>query len=321
MIAPLVQWFNHFRFTTPGLPFEPAPTTGYPALVSRHSHDPLATYFEDVQRHPLLTREEEGELTRRYADERDPVDGRRLVTSNLRLVVKVARDYQRGRVPLIDLVQEGNLGLLQAVEKFDPEKGVRFSTYAVWWIRAYVLRHLMANHSLIRLGTSKAQRKLFYNLRKEQARLEAEGIRPTAKRIAASLDVQTAEVVLMQGRMGGGEVSLETPAGSDEGGRSLADVLSTDGPTVEEWATRAEIRTRICREMDTFAEGLDERRRTIWDLRTRADEPQTLRQLGAALNLSAERVRLIEGRMLRELRRHMQKAFPDLETADFDLGR
>ena len=283
--------------------------------------DPLAAYFADVQRHPLLTREEEEELTQRYADQRDPADGRRLVTSNLRLVVKVARDYQRGRVPLVDLVQEGNLGLLQAVEKFDPGKKVRFSTYAVWWIRAYVLRHLMANHSLIRMGTSKAQRKLFYNLRKEQARLEADGIRPTAKRIAANLEVQTAEVVLMQGRMGGGEVSFDTPASADDEGRSLADVLHADGPTVEEWATRAEIRTRIGHALDDYAAELDARRLIIWDRRTRADDPLTLRQLGSELELSAERVRLIEVRMLRELRRHLQKAFPDLDVADFgDLG-
>jgi RNA polymerase sigma-32 factor len=290
--------------------------------VTDRSSDPLAAYFEDVQRHPLLTREEEGELTRRFADHRDPADGRRLVTSNLRLVVKVARDYQHGRVPLIDLVQEGNLGLLQAVEKFDPDRKVRFSTYAVWWIRAYILRHLMANHSLIRMGTSKTQRKLFYNLRKEQARLEADGIRPTAKLIAANLEVQTAEVVLMQGRMGGGEVSLEAPTGSDEQGRSLAEVLTADGPTVEEWATRAEIRARIGGELDRFAGELDPRRRIVWDRRTRADEPLTLRELGAELELSAERVRLIEVRILRELRRHLQKAFPDLDLSDVgDLGR
>ena len=286
------------------------------------ANDPLGAYLADLKRYALLTREEEDELTRRYVELRDPADCRRLVTSNLRLVIKVARDYQRGRVPLIDLVQEGNLGLMRAVEKFDPEKGVRFATYAIWWIRAYVLQHLMANHSLIKLGTSKAQRKLFYNLRKEQTRLESEGIRPTAHRIAANLEVQTAEVVLMQGRMGGGEVSFETPIGTDDNARSLADVLAAEGPTVEEWATRAEIRANIGREFDAFAEELDERKRLIWDQRTRADEPATLRALGAELGLSAERVRLIEVRILRELRRRLQQAFPDLDVENLgDLGR
>jgi RNA polymerase sigma-32 factor len=290
--------------------------------VSAESATPLSAYLDDVQRHPLLTRDEELELTRRYAEQREPADGRRLVTSNLRLVVKVARDYQQGRVPLIDLIQEGNLGLLHAVEKFDPAKEVRFSTYSVWWIRAYVLRYLMQNHSLVRMGTSKAQRKLFYNLRKEAARLEADGIRPTARRIAANLEVQTAEVVLMQGRMAGGEVSFEAPVGSEEDGRSLADVLTADGPTVEEWATRAEIRARIGTELDRFADGLEARRRRIWDLRTRADEPMTLRAVGAEIGVSGERVRLIEARILRELRRHLQVAFPDLDVSDFEaLGQ
>jgi RNA polymerase sigma-32 factor len=281
------------------------------------SNDPLRAYMAEVTRHPLLTPEEELELTMRYAAERRPADSRKLVTSNLRLVVKVARDYDHARVPLIDLVQEGNVGLLQAVEKFDPEKGVRFATYAVFWIRAHILQYLLKNHSMMKVATSQAQKKLFYNLKKEAARLEKDGIRPTAKKLAASLEVATAEVVIMQNRLSRGHVvSLDTPAGSGEDGRNLGELLPSDAPTVEEWASRAELRARLHAELDRFADGLDERQRRIWDRRTRAEEPVTLRELGEELDLSAERVRMVEARMLRNLRRQFQARFPELEMED-----
>ena len=280
--------------------------------------DPFGAYLKEVGRYPLLTPDEEKELTVRYVKERDPVDGRRLVTSNLRLVVKVARDYKAMRIPLIDLVQEGNLGLLHATEKFDPDKGVRFASYAVWWIKAYILRHLVANHSMVKMGTTRAQRKLFYNLRKEQNRLEAMGVKATNKRIAANLEVETAEVELMRGRLAGGhEVSFEAPVGGgDDGeGRALADVLADGAGNAEEWAVRAEIRTQLLNSLNDFADTLDARQRRIWDLRSRADDPLPLRALGEELGVSAERCRQIEVRMLRKLRRHLDSAFPGLDLS------
>lgn len=281
------------------------------------SYDPLRAYMNEVQRYALLTKEEETELTTRYARERSPADGRHLVTSNLRLVVKVAREYAHANMPLIDLVQEGNLGLLQAVEKFDPERGVRFATYAIFWIRAYVLQALLRNHSLVKMGSSRAQRKLFYNLKKEAARLESDGIRPTAKKLAANLEVQTAEVVLMQKRLSAGnEVSLEAPVGRDEDSRSLGDVLESGALSVEEWATRAEIRAKLGQELDRFAEGLDERQLVIWTRRIRAEDPLTLRELGDLLNLSGERVRQTEQRIVRRLRSFLLTKFPELELDD-----
>jgi RNA polymerase sigma-32 factor len=277
----------------------------------------MNAYMNEVQRHPLLTKEEEVELTTRYADTRDPTDGRRLVTSNLRLVVKVARDYDHARVPLIDLVQEGNVGLLQAVEKFDPEKGVRFATYAVFWIRAHILQYLLKNHSMIKVATSQAQKKLFYNLKKEAARLESVGIKPTAKKLAASLEVATAEVVIMQSRLSKGHmVSLDTPAGPSDDARSLGELLPSGAPSVEEWAARAELRARLHNELDQFAEGLDARQQLIWRKRSRTEDPVTLRELGAELSLSAERVRMIEARMLRNLQRYLRTRFPELELDD-----
>jgi len=279
--------------------------------------DALGTYLKEVGRYPLLTLDEEKELTERYVRDRDPADGRKLVTSNLRIVVKVAREYKALRIPLIDLVQEGNLGLLHATDKFDPEKGVRFASYAVWWIKAYILRHLVANHSLVKMGTTRAQRKLFYNLRKEQTRLEGMGIRATNKRIAANLEVETAEVELMRGRLAGGhEVSFEAPAGGEDGeGRALSDVLADGAGNAEEWAVRAELRAQLLNSLDDYANELDARQRRIWDLRTRADDPQPLRALGEELGISAERCRQIEARMLRTLRRHLDNAFPGLDLS------
>jgi len=293
-------------------------TGGQPAPGS----DPLGAYLREVTRYPLLTPAEEVELTTRFAAERDPADGRKLVTSNLRLVVKVAKDYHAARIPRSDLVQEGNLGLLHATEKFDPERGVRFASYAIWWIRAYILRHLLANHSLVKMGTSRAQRKLFYNLRKEQSALEAKGIRATSKRLAARLEVQTAEVELMRGRLAGGnEVSFESPVGGDNEGRALADVLPDGASTAEEWAARAELRSQLINELDAFGATLDARQRVIWTKRTRADEPVTLRELGEELGISGERCRTIELRMVRKLRRHLESRFPGLELGDIGALR
>jgi RNA polymerase sigma-32 factor len=285
--------------------------------------DTFGAYLRDVGRYKLLTPEEEKELTTRYVRDREPEDGRTLVTANLRLVVKVARDYHATRVPMIDLVQEGNLGLLHAVEKFDPEKGVRFASYAVWWIKAYILRHLVANHSLVKMGTTRAQRKLFYNLRKEQSRLEKQGIKATNKLIAANLEVETAEVELMRGRLAGGhEVSFEAPVGggADGEGRVLADVLEDGAGNAEEWAVRAEIRTQLFRSLNEFGETLDARQFRIWELRSRADDPLPLRALGEELGISAERCRQIEARMLRRLRRHLDKAFPGLDLSSMVTG-
>ncbi len=276
--------------------------------------DNFGAYLKEVGRYDLLTPEEEKELTTRYVANRDPEDGRKLVTSNLRLVVKIARDYKATRAPLIDLVQEGNLGLLHAAEKYDPERGVRFASYAAFWIRAYILRHVLANHSMVKLGTTAAQRKLYYNLKKEAGKLEQQGIKPTSKRIAANLDVETAEVELMRGRLAGGhEVSFEAPAGDDGEGRSLAEVLEDGRGNAEEWAARAEVRTMLLKALDEFAATLDARQRKIWEERSRADDPKPLRQLGEELGLSAERCRQIEHRMLRRLRRHLEHHFPSLD--------
>ncbi len=185
--------------------------------------DPLQAYLREVQRHPLLTPEEEQKLTRHYVETQDVKTAARLVTANLRLVVKLAYEYRRAYKNIMDLIQEGNIGLMQAVKRYDPYRGVKLSSYAAWWIRAYILRFILNNWRLVKLGTTQAQRKLFFNLNKEKAKLSAMGIEPTAAEIAKRLSVDESEVVDMDRRLSSGEASLDAPVGDSEG-RSVSRV-------------------------------------------------------------------------------------------------
>lgn len=172
------------------------------ASSSLTRRDPLGVYMRDVQRYPLLSREEEHDLAVRFFEEDDLEAAKQLVTSNLRLVVKIAYGYRQAYKNLLDLVQEGNIGLMQAVRKYDPYKGVKLSSYAAWWIRAYMLRYILNNHRLVKVGTTQAQRKLFFNLQKEKSRLSAMGIEPTAERIAERLNVPEQDVASMDMQIG-----------------------------------------------------------------------------------------------------------------------
>src|SRR5438034_206765 len=201
----------------PRPPAEPAvesPPDG--ALVPA---DALQRYLAEIRRIPLLSREEEHELAVRWHEHEDRQAAWRLVTANLRLVVMIAREYQRAFHNLLDLVQEGNVGLLEAVKNFDPYRGIRFPSYAVWWIRAYIIRYVMNNWRLVKVGTTQAQRKLFFNLAKERERLEREGFTPSPKLIAQRLDVREKEVVEMEQRLAARDVSVDAPVGEDEARR------------------------------------------------------------------------------------------------------
>ena len=152
-------------------------------------YDPLQAYMREVQQHPLLSKSEEHELATRYVKTGDVDAAARLVTANLRLVVKIAYEYRRAYRNMMDLIQEGNIGLMQAVKRYDPYRGVKLSSYAAWWIRAYMLRYMLNNWRMVKLGTTQAQRKLFFNLRKEREKLEKQGFQVEAKHLAAALDV------------------------------------------------------------------------------------------------------------------------------------
>src|SRR5919197_3565378 len=193
-----------------------------PVLTSKGSdeglvrYDPLRAYMAEVSRHPLLSRDEEHALAMRYHETGDFDAAYKLVASNLRLVVKIAHEYRRSAFSLLDLVQEGNIGLMQAVKKYDPFKGVKLSSYAAWWIRAYIIRFIMDNWRLVKLGTTQAQRKLFFNLAKEREKLLAHGIEPTPRLLARNLQVEEKDVEEMSARMASEDLSLDAPVGSED---------------------------------------------------------------------------------------------------------
>src|SRR5699024_9804224 len=189
--------------------------------------DIVQRYLADVRGYDVLSREEERRIARVFRDTEDPAAERLLVNSNLRLVVKIALEYRAGRGSMLDLIQEGNVGLMHAVRKYDPEKNIRLASYAQWWIRAYILKYLMDNHKMIRIGTTQAQRKLFYNLKKEQARLTRQGLVPTVALLARSLRVREREIIEMQARLSGDESSLDAPLRDEEDG-TLGDMLADD---------------------------------------------------------------------------------------------
>jgi RNA polymerase sigma-32 factor len=283
-------------------------------------YDPLQRYLSEIRRYPLLSREEEHALAVRYKEEEDLDAAYRLVTANLRLVVMVAREYQRAFRNLLDLVQEGNIGLMEAVKNFDPYRGVRFPSYAVWWIRAYIIRFIMNNWRLVKIGTTQAQRKLFFNLQKEKDRLEAEGFRPGPKLLAQRLDVKESEVVEMEQRLSGRDLSVDAPIEHGEDATML-DFLASQEANAEEKFAAEESRDYIAQKIREFGKTLSGKDRVIFDERLMADEPLTLQEIGDRYGISRERVRQIEERIKKRLKTSLLKDSPDLEDAVIDIIR
>jgi RNA polymerase sigma-32 factor len=283
-------------------------------------YDSLQRYLSEIRRYPLLSREEEHELAVRYKEQGDIEAAYRLVTGNLRLVVMIARDYQRAFKNLLDLIQEGNIGLMEAVRNFDPYRGVRYPSYAVWWIRAYIIRYIMNNWRMVKLGTTQAQRKLFFNLQKEKDRLEAQGFRPGPKLLAQRLDVKESEVIEMEQRMSGRDLSVDAPV--DEGeGATMLDFLASKDVNAEEAVADAESRELIGRKIKEFGETLSGKDKVIFDRRLMAEDPLTLQEIGDEYGISRERVRQIEERIKKKLRAYLLAASKDMEDAVIDIIR
>jgi RNA polymerase sigma-32 factor len=276
--------------------------------------DPLSRYLAEIRRFPLLTREEEAVIARRYVKEGDPEDAYRLVTANLRLVVKIAFEFARATRNALDLIQEGNVGLMEAVKNFDPEHGVRFPSYAVWWVRAYIYRYLINNSRLVKIGTTQAQRKLFFNLRKETERLEREGFKPQPLLLAHRMGVKESEVREMQERMGQSEVSLDQPAGASEETR-LLDVIPDAGHNPETETADREWRDFAREKVAQFAAKLEGKELEIFNARLRAEDPETLQDIGVRFGISRERVRQIETRLKRRLKEFIESEAPDVDDA------
>ena len=279
---------------------------GLPILL-----DPLKKYLAEVSKHPVLSREEELEVAIRVHDGKDREAAQKLVISNLKLVVKIALEYYNTYLNILDLIQEGNVGLLHAVKKYNPYKGTRFSTYASFWIRAYILKHIMDSWSLVKIGTSQSQRKLFYRLNKEKQKLEAVGIFPAPQLLASTLDVKEEEVVEMQRRLAYGDVSLETPV-SDDGDVTVMDMMKTDG-NVEEVVAEKEKNEILSRKVAEFKKTLNEKELFVFDNRVMTDDALTLQEIGAKFSISRERVRQIENRVVKKFKERFKGELKELD--------
>ena len=276
--------------------------------------DPLGRYLTEIRRFPLLSREEEIEIAKRYAKDHDPAEAYRLVTANLRLVVKIASEFAHASRNLLDLIQEGNVGLMEAVRNFDPYRGIRFPSYAVWWVRAYIYRFLINNWRLVKIGTTQAQRKLFFNLRKETERLEAKGFTAQPLLLAQRMGVKESEVREMQERMAHSEVSLNQPVREDEA-VELLDVIPDTSETPEEAAAHDEWRTFAREKIDLFASTLKDKELEIFQSRLLSEDPPTLQEVGARFGISRERVRQIEARLKKRLKLFLKSQASDIEQA------
>jgi RNA polymerase sigma-32 factor len=274
--------------------------------------DPLQRFLTEIRRYPLLSREEEHRLAVEYKEYGKVDAAYKLVTSNLRLVVMIAREYQRAFRNLLDLIQEGNIGLMEAVKNFDPYRGIRFPSYAVWWIRAYMIRYIVNNWRMVKIGTTQAQRKLFFNLQKEKEKLEAEGFTSGPKLLAQRLDVKEGEVVEMEQRLANRDLSTDIPVGED-GEATLLSFLADNKETPEESFAAAEYRQVLGDKIEQFAVGLTDKELVIFRERLLNEEPLTLREIGERYGISRERVRQIEERLKKKLKEFLSKEFKDIK--------
>jgi RNA polymerase sigma-32 factor len=294
----------------------PAPTAVQaraPSERGLEATDALAHYMAELRLHAPISREEEQALAVRWREQGDVEAARRLVLSNLRLVVKIAMEYRRSWTNLLDLIQEGNVGLMQAVQRFDPEQGVKLSSYAAYWIRAYMLKYLIDNIRIVRLGSTRAERKLFFRLNKEKRELERQGYEVEPKLLAERLDVTEQDVLSMEQRLAEGEVSFDAPVQGEDSDRTLGDLVSGGGASAEDEVGDRELREVFLAKVKEFAEGLEPRERQIVEQRILAEEPRTLQELGDEFGVTRERVRQLEARLVKRLREYLQREVVDFE--------
>ncbi|MFW5730396.1 MAG: sigma-70 family RNA polymerase sigma factor [Desulfonatronovibrionaceae bacterium] len=273
--------------------------------------DPLRIYLRELGRFPPLSAEEEFELARKFREENDHEAALKLVTSNLRMVVRIAMEFQRKWMKnVLDLIQEGNVGLMKALKKFDPDKGIKFSYYAAFWIRAYILKFIMDNWRMVKVGTTQAQRKLFYNLSKEKQRLESLGISPDSGTISQNLDVSESDVVEMGQRLGQYDLSLDMPY-NDDSELTPMNVIPAIGDGAEDLLSQEETRDILTRNINELLPSLNDKEKDIINMRLLAENPVTLREIGEKYSITRERVRQIESRLLEKIRAHIQDNVSD----------
>lgn len=271
------------------------------------SYDPLDAFLNEIKEYPLLEPEQEKELAEKYQETGDVSVAATLVTSNLRLVVKIAFEYRRAYRNIMDLIQEGNVGLMHAVKKFDPAQGVKLSSYAAWWIRAYILRFVLSNWRLVKLGTTQAQRKLFFNLNKERQRLISMGIEVTTEVLAERLHVKPKEITEMERRMQSEDVSLDVEIG-DATGRTVTrgDLLPSGDTLQDESLSAAIFNDDLAHHLAEFGKALLGKEKVVFTDRLISDSPKTLQEIGDQFSVSRERIRQIEKRVMSDLREYLE---------------
>lgn len=261
----------------------------------------LDAYLAEIRKFEPLSREREHEVAVDYHKTKNPDAARTLVFGSLWLVVKIARDYERVARNVLDLIQEGNIGLMEAVQNFDPYRGVRFPSYAVWWIRAYIIRYIIANWRLVKIGTTQAQRKLFFNLKKESERLEREGIYPSTKLLADRLNVREGDVIEMSQRLGAPDVSVDAPLG-EESDANLLSVIPSGDESLEESLAKKQLHDALASAIKEFGSTLKPNEVAIFQGRILDDDKRTLQELSDELSISKERVRQIENKIREKLK-------------------
>ena len=273
--------------------------------------DPLQRYLSEISKYKLITREQEIELGKRIQEHGDSEAAYVLVTANLRLVVKIALEFQRVWMQnLLDLIQEGNIGLMQAVKKFDPYKNVKFSYYASFWIKAYILKFIMDNWRLVKIGTTQGQRKLFFKLKKEKQKLIEEGFDPKPKLLSERLGVSEREIVDMDQRLDGWDVSLDAPL-KDDSHTERIELLSAEVESVEDQVAKKEIETLLHNKIAEFKKTMTSRELEIFEQRIFSDSPATLQEIGDRYGISRERVRQVEKNIIKRMREFFKQEMPD----------
>lgn len=274
------------------------------SLVAAHGHDPLSVYLREISRIPLLTIDEERQLALKLFNEQDLESAKKLVSANLRLVVKIALEYRQTYQNVLDLIQEGNIGLMKGVSKYDPNKGVKISTYVGFWIRSYILKFLIDNFRMVKISTTKAQKKLFYNLLRERDRLESQGISPSPKLIADRLHVGEDEVRDMEVRLlGGDDIGFDAPISGDRRSQNFSETLvDSDASTPEVLSETKDLHDRLKKSLPKVLPQLNAREKWILENRIMAEEPKTLQEIADEFKVSRERARQIETEIINKIR-------------------
>jgi RNA polymerase sigma-32 factor len=280
--------------------------------------DPLRRYLWEISRFSTLSREEEHRLAVQYHETEDRESAYRLITSNLKLVVKIAMIYHKVYRNILDLIQEGNLGLIQAIRRFDPGRGTRLPTYAAWWIKAYILKFLLDNARLVRIGTTNDRRKILMNLNREKRDLEARGIVPTTQLLASNLGVDEKDLLDVQQGMSGTDISLDAPV-SEGSDIRFEDTLNLMEQSVDEKIAQGEFRELLEKKFKEFSAKLSEREKVILNLRLIADEPKTLQEIAAMYGISRQAVQSAEKKLIKKLKSYMLESFGDVREIEFNL--